>query len=354
MRPFLIAVFFFVITFKVNAQHTVSPSPIKWYTLTEAMKLNKKKPRPILIDVYTDWCSWCKYMMKTTFSNNGIAAYINQHFYPVRFNAETMDTIEYKGKKYFNRNVGYHPTHDLANYLLDGHISYPTIVYFDRSGKKLIVPGYKEPKDIEPILVYIVENLSNYVSIDKFRANFMFTFPKAFEKDHSIFKTPRALKPDTLGKPQWKKPEEIIVGKKKKSKPTLIFFYTNWCISCKVMEKTTFGNKEISNLLNEHFNIIKFNAATQDTITFLGKQYMGTGNGKPHQFTYAVLQNDLRMPAIVFIDENGKPLSKLNAYLTAKNIKPMLLYFIEKRYQNISYAEFLKNLNTTSPKPQIP
>jgi len=355
MSRFLFALFLFTfLSAKLSAQYTVSPSPVKWYDLSTAIELNKKNPRPLLIDVYTDWCSWCKFMMKTTFSNKGIASYINAHFYPIRLNAETMDTIEFKGKKYFNRNVGHHPTHDLAGYLLEGRISYPTIIYFDRSGKKIIDAGYKEPKDIEPVLVYVVENLSNYISLPEFSASFMYTFPKAFEKDHSIFKIPGKLKPDTLGKPEWKRPEEISFVKKKKSKPTIIFFYTNWCISCKVMEKTTFGNSEIAETLNEHFNIVKFDAATQDTITFLGKQYKGTGAGKPHEFAQAVLGTDLRMPAVVFIDETGKPLSKLNAFLTTAELKPMLQFFLQKKYETLSYSDFLKSINISSSAPQTP
>lgn len=353
MKYILLTLLMFLLSVKLTAQHTVEPSPIKWYNIEQAFKLNKENPRPVIIDVYTDWCSWCKFMMKTTFSNAGIANYINTHFYPVRFNAETMDTIEFQGKKYYNRNIGHHPTHDLANYLLDENISYPTLVYFDRNGKKIIDPGYKESKDIEPVLIYTVENLSNYVSLQEFRAGFMYTFPKAFEADHSIFKIPDVLKPDTLGIIQWKKPEEISLSKKKKSKPTIIFFYTDWCISCKVMEKTTFGNQKISNMLNEHFNVVKFDAAGQNTISFLGKEYKGTGAGKPHEFTYAMLQKNLRMPAIVFIDTTGKPLSKLNAFLNVNNIEPMLQFFIQKKYETTSYANFLKSYNN-SIVPQSP
>ena len=33
---------------------------VKWYSIEEALKLNEKTPRNILIDVYTDWCGWCK------------------------------------------------------------------------------------------------------------------------------------------------------------------------------------------------------------------------------------------------------------------------------------------------------
>ena len=53
---------------------------VKWRTITEAQELNKKQPKPFLVDIYTDWCGWCKHMMKTTYSNAGIANYINSNF----------------------------------------------------------------------------------------------------------------------------------------------------------------------------------------------------------------------------------------------------------------------------------
>lgn len=348
MSRFIIIVFSILITFELSAQYTVSPSPVIWYDIDQAFELNKKEPRPILIDVYTDWCSWCKFMMKTTFANKGIANYINRNFYPVRFNAESMDTIEFQGRKYFNRKIGRKPTHDLASILLEGKLSYPSIVYFDRDGKKTVVPGYKEPKDIEPILVYHVENLSKHVSISEFTANFMFTYPAAFEKDHSIFKIPLVIKPDTLGRPNWLKPEKINIQNKKKRKPTIVFFQTDWCVSCKVMEKTTFGNQDVSKLINENFNIVKIDAASQDAITFFGKQYVGTGKMNPHQLTQSLLQNNLQLPAVVFFDESGKLVSKLNGYLNIQNLKPLIHFFSEKKYQNISYNDYLKSLKTSN------
>lgn len=51
-------------------------------------------------------------------------------------------------------------------------------------------------------------------------------------------------------------------------KPFVIFIHTNWCKICKMMENTTFKNKEIINELNQNFYFISFNAETKKDIIF--------------------------------------------------------------------------------------
>jgi len=332
-----------IINFNISAQVIISPSPILWYTLNEAVELNKKEKRPIIIDVYTDWCGWCKHMMKTTFSNKGIANYINNNYYAVRFNAESLDTIEYKGKKYFNRRIGRRPTHDLSNYLLDSKMSYPTIVYFDRDGKKTVIPGFKEAKDIEPVLIYFNENLQKHISLNEFIINYMFAFPYAFDKDHSIFKIDEKLRPDTLGKTNWYEINDFNYRFKKKPKPILLFMQTDWCVNCKVMEKISFRNTKLANYINDKFYLIKIDAASQDTIKFLGKTFFGNGKGNPHQLTKAIFPHNKQMPALAVFDKKGNLLTKANGYLTPIQLIPFVKYFYEKKYLTIKYQDYLKD-----------
>ncbi|TAH04741.1 MAG: DUF255 domain-containing protein [Sphingobacteriales bacterium] len=129
---------------------------IQWMSLTEAEAALKKQARPLLIDLYTDWCGWCKVMDKNTYSNKNVIAYIAKNFYAVKLDAETRSTLNWMGKAYrFNAN---YRTNDLAIYFTQGKLSYPTTVIIptDNSGPQPI-PGYLEPKNIELVLKYFGE-----------------------------------------------------------------------------------------------------------------------------------------------------------------------------------------------------
>jgi thioredoxin-related protein len=131
---------------------------IKWMTFQEAMKQNKQQPKKVFIDMYTSWCGWCKRMDATTFEDPAIIAYMNQHFYPVKFNAETRDTILYKDKAYAFKPE--YKANEFAAQMLNGSMSYPTSVYLDETMTEIgPVPGYLTAEQMLPVLKYFGENI---------------------------------------------------------------------------------------------------------------------------------------------------------------------------------------------------
>ena len=337
-----IIVLFFGLFFNIQmfSQKIVEPSPIKWLTIEQADSLFDKNPKPMLIDVYTDWCGWCKYMMKTTFANKGIAGYINTNFYPVRFNAETFDTITYRGKMYTNPGKGVKSKHDFAKYLLNGRFSFPTIVYTDRKRNLYQIPGYMEIKDIEPLLVYFSEDLNLNSSYDDWKILYQTNYRKVYKEE--IEKLDNANLPDTSGIVKFKKIKNASELCLENKKPLLIYFYTDWCRSCKVEEGVVFRNKIITNILNEKFNFVKFNAASNETVNLFGDILKSTGQGRPHQLTYALLKQSFKFPAFVFISPDKKKLNEMHGFLLPYQFEEVLSYFADETYKTIKFEDFIK------------
>lgn len=144
---------------------------VKWYSWEEAMELQRKEPRKIMVDIYTDWCHWCKVMDKKTFEDKKIADYLNTHFYPVKLDAEQKEDIIWNDKK-FEYRKGRRGVHTLAYSLLDGKMSYPSIVFLNEKMERVMISaGFKKVPDFEKELTYVAdEHYSNNISLQEYKS----------------------------------------------------------------------------------------------------------------------------------------------------------------------------------------
>lgn len=122
---------------------------IQWMKFEEAVAANTKSPKMLLVDVYTDWCGWCKKMDKETFTDPKVVEYINSKFYAVKMNAEdTQRSFEFMGKKYTEAEMA------IAMRVR----SYPNFVIIEPKLQNIAqLPGYRQPSEFLAGLNELIE-----------------------------------------------------------------------------------------------------------------------------------------------------------------------------------------------------
>jgi thioredoxin-related protein len=144
---------------------SLAPAPageghLRWNDLDRALSEAKKANKPVLVDVVTDWCGWCRRMDKTTYGDPGVRDYIARQFVPARINAEDdAKRASYKGESTTYREFA------------DGFRinRYPTTLFLAPDGQLITqVPGYVKPGTFLTVLRFVAEGAYRTQSWDDF------------------------------------------------------------------------------------------------------------------------------------------------------------------------------------------
>ena len=153
----------------------VQSQEVHWMSFSQMQEAQKRAPRRVIVDIFTDWCGWCKKLDKDVYENPIIASYINQHFYALKLNAEKEGPIYFKNDSFkLEPNSPRKLTHKLATFLMNNRSAYPTTALLD---EKLniysSIPGYMEPKEYDAVLHYFVGNVHLKQTWEEYKATFV-------------------------------------------------------------------------------------------------------------------------------------------------------------------------------------
>lgn len=119
---------------------------MRWQGWDAGLASAKANKRYVLVDVYTDWCGWCKRMDKDVYARDDVSAYLDKHFVSVKLNAESNQAMSYQGEARTARGVA-------SGFRVN---SYPTTIFLTPHGEHLTnVPGYVPADRFLLLLRYI-------------------------------------------------------------------------------------------------------------------------------------------------------------------------------------------------------
>ena len=124
-------------------------------SFNDALAKAKTENKKIIIDIYTDWCGWCKKMDAEVYNKDKVKKITKKSFVLVKLDAESLNELTYTGKQYTEQ--------DLASYF--EATGYPTTVFLEPDGKVIEfkydkvkmknIPGYIGAGDFRKILKFI-------------------------------------------------------------------------------------------------------------------------------------------------------------------------------------------------------
>jgi len=133
---------------------------LRWRSFDEGTAEAKEKHKKILLDVFTDWCGWCKKLDRDVYSDKDVSAYINQFYVPVKLNAESAKQLTYNNT--LSTEQGLATTFGVR--------SYPTILFLDPLGKPInALGGYVDAPKFLTIIKYIGSDRYKTTSWEDYR-----------------------------------------------------------------------------------------------------------------------------------------------------------------------------------------
>lgn len=126
------------LVFTACSFRTDKPDELKWLSWNEGYPLALKKNKIAVVDIYTDWCGWCKRMDKDTYSKQNVIDEMQKNFVAIKLNPEDnstpylLDSLKLQGAQLMSMLTG------------GAGSGYPTIVFIYPKDKKVTYqPGYQ-------------------------------------------------------------------------------------------------------------------------------------------------------------------------------------------------------------------
>lgn len=130
--------------------------------LDRAIEIASQNDKKVLIDVYADWCPYCEKMHNEVYTETGVIEAVNEHFYLVKINIESENTVNYLGKKMSEQEFS----------AMLNSSSLPTTFFMNGNGELLgMQPGLMPADVFEDLLHFVGSNAFESISFEDYRSS---------------------------------------------------------------------------------------------------------------------------------------------------------------------------------------
>ncbi|MBK6930271.1 MAG: DUF255 domain-containing protein [Saprospirales bacterium] len=149
---------------------------------------------------------------------------------------------------------------------------------------------------------------------------------------------------------QWLSVEEALEKSKTDKRKIFIYVYTEWCGYCKLMDESTFTDPAVAEYLNgDNYYAVKFNAEQQEDIVFNNRTYHfrrnGSGGYGYHELAAEWLNNSLKFPTVVFLDESLEVIQPISSYLKGPKLEAILHYYGTNSHKTTPWETYERRFN---------
>lgn len=197
-------------------------------TFAQALAKAKKENKKLMVDCYTLWCGPCRHMAKNVFPDENLGKYMNANFVCIQLDMEHGEGPELN--KTFNVEA------------------YPTFIFFDAEGKEMNrFEGMCMQNEFQKRCERILKGEAPIVKEDSETA----------KRDNRQVAEKDTIIDEGKGVNFIKGSEmclaDVLAQAKRENKRVLVDFWATWCHACMQMNKTTFRDTRIGNLMNYTF-----------------------------------------------------------------------------------------------------
>ena len=127
-----------------NASAKKLDTPFKPFD--EAFASARKEQKLVMVDVYTDWCGWCKKLDQDVYTDPKVVGELANHFEATKLNAESKVTHKFDDNTLTEAQIAGHWGID----------SYPTIMFLSSTDSVVkVLTGYIPAAEFDAILRYM-------------------------------------------------------------------------------------------------------------------------------------------------------------------------------------------------------